>query len=283
MLEAGFLSFLTNKRKIYVTYQCDVNLSNSIIDKLIMKTMDISSKILFSRANRIIVSSLDYACNSRTLPKYKDKWNEIHPVSPLYAKINSFSQKGNTDNVYIGFCGRIVEEKGIDYFLKSAPVIKEKIPNAVFIVAGDYQNVAGGSTYHKLKEDIGWNGQYVKFLGRLTDEELIAFYSKIDLLVLPSINSLEAFGMVQVEAMLSGVPVVATNLPGVRGIIQKTGMGEIIEPRSVMSLVDGVLKVLNNKEKYLKSKEYIEDKFGGQRSIEKYVSLFDNKTQTQVT
>lgn len=51
------------------------------------------------------------------------------------------------------------------------------------------------------------------------------FYSSLDVFCLPSINPLEAFGMVQIEAMLCGVPVVASDLYGVRTIVGNTGMG----------------------------------------------------------
>ena len=58
--------------------------------------------------------------------------------------------------------------------------------------------------------------------------EMAKFYPNIDLLVLPSLNSTEAFGLVQIEAMMNGVPCVASNLPGVRQPVWTHHMGRII-------------------------------------------------------
>lgn len=273
MAEAGLLSMFTPSNKLCLTYQCDVHLPSSLINKIICKAMDTSSKMSFKRASKIVIASEDYAYNSRVLPAYKDKWVEIHPTSPAYKKIKTSSSSHNND-INIGFCGRIVEEKGIDILLKVAPKIKEKMPNAKFLIAGDYLNVAGGSIYDQLKRDIGWDESYVHFLGRLSDDQLVDFYKSLNLFVLPSINSLEAFGMVQVEAMLAGVPVIATDLPGVRVIVTKTGMGEIVERKNPQSLMDGILKVLQNPEEYRREREYIEEMFGNESAARKYEDLF---------
>ncbi|TVY09777.1 glycosyltransferase family 4 protein [Paenibacillus cremeus] len=275
MMEAGLLSYLTNRKKLIVTYQCDVNLSKSVLNKLIIAFMDLSSLLSFSRARSIVVSSLDYARNSRILPKFSEKWVEIHPTSPFYAKIETKNHMDvNNRSIAIGFCGRIVEEKGIDVLLKAAPQIKQLLPNVEFIIAGDYKSVAGGSVYDKLKNEIGWDETYVKFVGRLDENDLINFYKSIDVFVLPSINSLEAFGMVQVEAMLSGTPVVASNLPGVREIVNKTGMGKIVEPGDVLSLIDGIIQVINHKSDYVKENIQIEKFFGVSSAIKKYNTIF---------
>jgi glycosyltransferase involved in cell wall biosynthesis len=278
MAEAGLLSLLTPKDKLVLTYQCDVNLDNSVIGKSIVKAMDISSKISMSRAEKIIVSSYDYANHSRVLPYFKNKWDEIHPVSPLYEKMiyDRIKDKNIAEQeIRIGFCGRIVEEKGVDVLLKAAPLVKKKLPNVRFLIAGDYKDVAGGSTFEKMKREIGWDPSYVDFLGKMKVEDLIKFYNSLDILVLPSINSLEAFGMVQVEAMLSGTPVIATDLPGVRGIVTKTGMGEIVDPGDVNAIAESIINVIENKNNYMKEKKVIEDIFGGNQAIRKYEDLFN--------
>ncbi|MCI0528881.1 MAG: glycosyltransferase [Nitrospira sp.] len=81
------------------------------------------------------------------------------------------------------------------------------------------------------------------------------FYSLIDVLVLPSVNSTEAFGMVQAEAMKMGVPVVATELPGVSVPIKVTGMGEIVPIKDVHALSRAIGKVLASGKRYRRLRE----------------------------
>ncbi len=66
-------------------------------------------------------------------------------------------------------------------------------------------------------------GQW-RFLGVLDAAQMAAFYPNLDVITVPSLNSTESFGLVQVEAMLAGVPSVASDLPGVRQTVLQTGM-----------------------------------------------------------
>ena len=81
-------------------------------------------------------------------------------------------------------------------------------------------------------------------LGRLKFDDLVTFYSLIDVLVLPSVDPLEAFGMVQVEAMLCGTPVIASDMPGVREVISKTGYGRLIRKRDPEDIADKVCEAM---------------------------------------
>lgn len=272
MLEAGIISKLVDKKKLVVTYHCDVNLPSSFVNNFIVSVMDMSHKMAFKRANKIVVTSIDYANSSRVVGKFKEKLVEI---APPFKEISPVDSKRDLN--IIGFCGRIVEEKGIDVLLKAFEKIYAKNNNYVLKIAGDYKKIAGGSIYPKLKEYIDNNNmKNVEFLGRLSDEELIEFYSSIGVFVLPSINSLEAFGMVQLEAMLCNTPVVASNLPGVRTIIQNTGMGLISEKKNADDLAEKILEVLENREKYVKGREKILELYSADVLVGKYKELFGN-------
>ncbi|KKQ64360.1 MAG: Glycosyl transferase group 1, partial [Candidatus Shapirobacteria bacterium GW2011_GWF1_38_23] len=89
-------------------------------------------------------------------------------------------------------------------------------------------------------------GKKIELVGAIEHDNLSTFYKNIDCLVLPSINNLETFGIVQAEAMKCGVPVVASNLPGVRVPVQMTGMGEICEIKNVDDLAKKINIVLKN-------------------------------------
>ncbi|WP_127509298.1 glycosyltransferase family 4 protein [Paenibacillus humicus] len=276
MIESGLFGLLTPRNKLVTTYQCDVNLNKSVLNKVIEMTMDLTCRIALSRSSAVVVSSEDYAKHSRVLPRFQKKWKEIHPVSPAYSNIPEPVTKKTDSRIIVGFCGRIVEEKGINILLKAVPIIRQQLGNVEFRIVGSYDDVAGGSIFSRLKEEIGWDPSYVKFLGKVSQQELYDFYSSISLLVLPSINSLEAFGMVQVEAMLAGVPVVASNLPGVREIPTRTGMGLVVEPKDVEGLASAVVEVALNKSEYIKDRAYIESLYGTGPSTKKYIYLFES-------
>lgn len=260
MLESGLLSLFIPKEKLIVTYQCDVNLPKTLLNNFIVRIMDISNNLCLKNARKILVTSKDYAMHSRIAYRYAEKIIEAGAPIKEYAP-SPYKDKSNKKS--IGFCGRIVEEKGIDVLLKAYEKLRIKRSDIQLIIGGDYEKIAGGSIYSKLKKYIENNHiEEVNFLGAIPEEKMAAFYSSLDVMTLPSINSLEAFGMVQIEAMLCGTPVVASDLPGVRTIIQKTGMGEIARQSDVDDLAEKIELVLDNKKRYIKSRKEIMNIYG---------------------
>jgi glycosyltransferase involved in cell wall biosynthesis len=79
---------------------------------------------------------------------------------------------------------------------------------------------------------------------------------------------------VQVEAMLKGTPVVTTDLPGVRVAVRATGMGEIVPPRDSEALATAIIKVLENRERYVIPAEKVEQIFDPQKTYDFYEDLF---------
>ena len=113
-------------------------------------------------------------------------------------------------------------------------------------------------------------------MGRLSDEEQAVFYSEIDVLALPSVNSLESFGMVQVEAMMCGAPVIASDLPGVRTVVDSTGMGLICRKSDVDDLVRCLEMIMRNKQEYIRPRDEIVEKYGIDQTIDKYMATYRN-------
>ena len=85
-----------------------------------------------------------------------------------------------------------------------------------------------------------YKNKNIKFIGHINDYKKNDFYNEIDLFVLPSTNSFEAFGIVQLEAMSYGVPVLASNIYGVRTIIEKTGGGLLFESKNYNQLFEKI-------------------------------------------
>ena len=270
MLEAGILASLINPKKIVITYHCDINLRPSMLNNFIVKVMDLSHKRALKRANKIVFSSIDYAKSTRFCSKFLDKAREIAPLHKSIKKVNCKVKPHS-----IGFCGRIVEEKGIDVLLKAFKIVKETIPDAELRIAGDYKNVAGGSIYPELMEYVKENKiKDVNFLGKIPENDLGKFYSQLGVFTLPSTNSLEAYGLVQLEAMICGTPVVASDLPGVRTIVKNTKMGLIAKRKDERDLANKLIKVLNNREKYIVKKEAIDKKYSNDIVSNLYIGVY---------
>lgn len=271
MIESGIIAMFMKNRNLVATYQCDVNLPKSIINNFIVKVMDKSNSICLKRAKKIVVLSYDYAQNSRIAYKYKQKLIESPAPIKEYHRVEI--ERGAKKR--IGFCGRIVEEKGINVLVKAYKMIRDRRNDVELIIGGDYENIAGGSIYPQLEKYIKDNKIVgVSFLGKIPEDKMAEFYSSLDVMTLPSINTLEAFGMVQVEAMFCGTPVVASDLPGVRTIVKNTGMGEIAKRNNAEDLAEKLEVVLDNPSKYIKAREDIESKYGIQHVYDTYMNAY---------
>ena len=252
MLESGVFAMMTPSTKpILVKYHCDVAPSNkqSIVDRFAVAAVRRSARICASRARKIVVSSLDYAQGSTVLRGFEHKLIEVHP--PDKAPVGEAIEKEPCSNrpARVGFLGRFVEEKGIDVLLSAIPAVLQRLPDTRFLLAGDYAGVAGGSSFEGIKHKLESLKANVDVLGKIPEADLFPFYRSLDLFLLPSINSYEAFGMVQVEAMKSGVPVIATDLRGVRVPVKKTGNGLIVPPRNPEALAAAMIEMLTKKER----------------------------------
>ena len=93
--------------------------------------------------------------------------------------------------------------------------------------------------------------------------------------MLPSLNSTELFGMVQVEAMSCGTPVVASDLPGVRQPVRMTGMGLVVPPADAPALAKALIEILDHPENYQGDAQAVAQRFSSQRIAEEYEALFN--------
>jgi glycosyltransferase involved in cell wall biosynthesis len=274
MLESGIIISIIGGHKCLATYQCDIDLKKGIINSFIKATMLRMNDWGLKNASKILVTSIDYGKHSKLAGKYPDKLIEVRtPIKDYYPAVVNKDHSKKT----IGFCGRIVMEKGIDILIKAYAIIKSKMPEAELLIGGDYNNIAGGSIYTELKEYVTSNSiMDVHFLGAIPESDMEKFYSSLDVFVLPSVNPLEAFGMVQVEAMYCGTPVVASDLYGVRTIVHNTGMGLIAKAGSPEDFAAKIIEVLADRDKFVKPRENISDQYSTKRSAEAYLNAFNS-------
>ncbi|MGD2041245.1 MAG: glycosyltransferase family 4 protein, partial [Anaerolineae bacterium] len=143
--------------------------------------------------------------------------------------------------------------------------------------AGQYEDVMGEEAYYRrlmpMIQELG--AEHWEFLGILTQQQMPAFYAACDVLVVPSLNSTESFGLVQVEAMLCGTPSIASNLPGVRQPPRMTGMGDVTPIGDSDALAQAIIHLLQNPEDYARPRPEIEDTFSLERTVDGYEDLFE--------
>lgn len=273
MLESGIISSLVGKGKCVATYQCDIDLPKGIFNNFIKGVMLKMNEWALGNVGKILVTSIDYGIHSKIAGKYKEKLFEVRAPIKDYGKVEIMR---NESKKIIGFCGRIVMEKGIDVLIRAFKIVKERFPQCSLQIGGDYKNIAGGSIYPELVEIIRKQGiNDVRFLGAIPEAEMQYFYSSIDVFVLPSINPLEAFGMVQVEAMYCGTPVVASDLYGVRTIIQNTGMGLIAKAGCPEDFAEKIIKVLENRKEYVKDSNFIRGMYSTEKCTNDYLLAYE--------
>ena len=246
MLESGLLSILVPRRKLVVNYQCDMAVVGGVMDRLAVNVTRLSCWLATRRARDVGVLTHDYAESSAWLAGVRHKQHEV--LAPM--KLMPWSDVNETDDgvFRFGFVGRFVAEKGLPILLEAFATIHQRHGDRVLLVlVGDTHNVAGGSIMDTIHGRITSLGDAVDVRGRVSEEELRAFYAQLDVLVLPSVNRYEAFGMVQLEAMQSGARVLASNLPGVRTIVQNTGNGEVVPIGDAAALADAMQRLIDSR------------------------------------
>ncbi|MGC0332343.1 glycosyltransferase involved in cell wall biosynthesis [Streptomyces sp. SAI-170] len=235
--EAAFVAALAGDARLVVTYHIDVFLPDSPVNRFGMRAVDAVCRSAVRRADLVITNSEDQARGSRIWPTIRRR--RLAPIpSPCVDRSGGAPRMRDGDGLHIGFMGRITVDKGIEYLIRAFRGMDD--PRARLLIAGDYTTVAGGSNIDELRREAGGDPR-IRFTGLLRGEAVRDFYASIDVFALPSVS--ESFGIVQVEAMMAGVPPVSTNLSGSRYPVSATGFGRLVPPRDPAALREALLEL----------------------------------------
>jgi phosphatidylinositol alpha-1,6-mannosyltransferase len=227
------LSKLNRERKIgwYVLRNADLVIATcSFVENLLKEKVKVDSKKIVK-----ILPGID---------------EEIINFKLDEEKIIHYKKELGLDNKKVLFtCARLIERKGIDNVIKTLPLIKEKIPNVIYLIAGE------GEYKNKLEDLVKKEGLeiYVKFLGNLDHyKELPYFYYLCDIFIMPSRQlenyDIEGFGLVFLEAGAFEKPVIGPNIGGPTDAIVDKVTGLQVNPYDINEIAKAIITLLSDKE-----------------------------------
>jgi phosphatidylinositol alpha-mannosyltransferase len=138
--------------------------------------------------------------------------------------------------------GRLEKRKGFRHLLEAFPRIVEAFPDVRLIVAGAYgkedkEPFVLYAHEHHLHS--------VKFVGQISSEDLPRYYKTCDVFCAPS-TGFESFGIVLLEAMAAGKPIVATDIAGYRSVVEDGRDGLLVEPENDQALAEAIIRLLRD-------------------------------------
>lgn len=225
-------------KKLYITYHSDI-----IGYDKIMKPFWFIYKKFIKQADKIHVLSPNIIESSKIINPYKEKCVVIPQGINLEDKsndeeVNKIKEKYKGRKILFSL-GRLVKYKGFIYGIEAM----KKVDNAIYLIGGsgplkkDFENYIKAN---HLEDKVG-------LLGRIEDNDLDNYYKACDIYLFPSIMQSEAFGIVQLEAMKYGKPVINTNLgTGVNYVSIHNETGLTVEPKNSEELANAINKLLNN-------------------------------------
>lgn len=265
------------RKRLYLVHNGDLQLPKGFINRIIETVYMVTTSLAIKFSSAVIIQTIDYANYSKLLLSCATKRRVL---LPLYESVHvsksdrmAFVKKHQlTGKKLVGFSGRFVEEKGIDNLLKAIPFVLKKLPHAHFIFAGEYY-ISYEHFWDRIRPLFNAYNKYCTLLGLLVDKkELVCFYQSLGLLVQPSRS--DCFPSSLVEALLAGIPAVVADVPGARWIVQKTGMGVVVDARNPQALANGIVNVLNHREQYVVKHQQAIDLFDYAHTLQAYERLF---------
>lgn len=282
-LDAAYIAWFGRllHKPVVLTYHCDLRLPHGLVHALANQVSHVANNVAAWGSDAIVCLTRDYAEHSAYLTRFMDKVHvldalvELPPASE--EDVRAFRQKFGiqTGQRIIGMAARMATEKGVEYLVQALPTVLEQLPEARLLFVGSYQNVVGEEQYAaRILPLIEGLKEHWSLLGHLSPVEMTAFFKTCEVLVMPSLNSTEAFGLVQVEAMSCGTPVIATDLPGVRVPVKASGMGRIVPVGDAPAIARAILDILAKPERFRGDPVEIKHKYSPDVVAAGYEDLF---------
>lgn len=205
--------------------------------------------LLIRKAKIITCASLDYIKHSHLSKYYRKREQQFRQTlfgvdSSVFAPRGDNGEKKEKTILFVGGLDKAHYFKGLKNLLIAIKILKKELSFPIKL------NVVGKGDLKPYYENLTRKLRIldeVNFFDNVENKDLPKYYNDCDVFVLPSINRGEAFGLVLLEAMASGKPVVASGLPGVRGVFKSGEQGLVVKPDDINDLVEKIKKILLDK------------------------------------
>lgn len=283
--EIVYLKSLVGHIRYVITYHQDVILSG-LLGQGIRLHETVLGKYILLRAHKLLFTSMDYAYHSRLTPLVKsypqkvgempngvdaDRFRPGVDGSALRKMYNILP-----DDRVVLFVGGLDTPhyfKGVDVLLRSMSRIVDPTVKLLIVGDGDLR-----PSYVQLAGELGLSNRVI-FCGRVPDELLPAHYAACDLLVLPSTTQGEAFGLVLLEAMATSKAVVASDLPGVRTVVDSGENGLLAVPGDAVDLAEKICVLMEDEARRramgIRGREKVESNYTWQAVVQRLEQVYE--------
>lgn len=243
------LKNITTRTPLVLTYHNDIT-KNGFLGRIVSSIYNMTlGKSLIKNSDVVITTTQSYADNSKLLKSALSKVKVIpngvdcDQFKPgLDPNLIRKKYGINPLNKLILFVGHLDYYKGCEYLVRALPHIAESVEHVHLLIVGSGPQ----SGFLRQTAAALHIGDRITFAGYVEDDELPYIYASADVFVLPSVSSYEGFGIVQLEALSSGKPVVTTTLPGVREV-DSAGVATLhVPPGDVTGLSQAITKLLSD-------------------------------------
>ncbi len=249
-----------------LTYHCDLEIPIPGGRHLVSAYRRTFGKKTISMSDEIIATTQSYASTSR------DIWHRDIRVIPNAVDERRFNPKVSGKKVreelgiegnMVLYVGRLVYHKGVEYLIDSAKEVEAKY---VIVGTGPKEKEL---RKHAVKAGVS---EKVMFAGKVPYARLPEYYAATDVFVLPSVSRLEAFGIVTMEAMATGKPVIVSDIPGVNEVIEDGVHGFNAVPMDGKDIARKLRTLLSDedlrKEMGMKGRKLVEERYTWDRVVE---------------
>ena len=259
------------RKPVVLTYHNDAETAKwGTLGLFAAAVYSVFARFFVSFANVIVCSTRSYAMSSPVIRFFHNKL-KIIPLGVDLARFSANALKpkeaANDEKKRLLFVGQLKQYKGVHVLLESVATLRDQGHSVELGIVGtgpEYGNI------NRRVRELGLQ-EHVHFRGAVSDEELPSLYAQSDLLVLPSVGRREAFGLVLLEALASGKPVVATDTPGVGEVAANVG-GHVSKRNDPHSLASSIVRSLNG-DKGTEAYRQVAASYSLQAMVDRYHSL----------